>query len=55
MCFMTFSPNTLIYTDALQKLLEFFKKKKCRICEINVLNFTEMLTNDVINFEKPGP
>ena len=40
---------------ALQKLLTFFKKKYWHISDINVWNFNEMLTNDIVSFEQPGP
>ena len=60
-CFTT-EPNTLIFLlKTCEKLLHcksfsyFFNKKYWHICEINVLNFKEMLTNDVISFEQPGP
>ena len=32
----------------------FFSKKYFYILDINVWNFTEMLTNDVVSFEQPG-
>ena len=40
---------------ALQKLLTFFHKKYWHILDINVWNFNETLTNDVVSFEQPGP
>ena len=40
---------------ALQKLLTFFQHKYWHIWDINVWNFNETLTNDVISFEQPGP
>ena len=40
---------------ALQKLLTFFRQKYWRISDINVWNFNETLTNDVVSFEQPGP
>ena len=40
---------------ALQKLLTFFNKKYWQIQDINVWNFNETLTNDVVSFEQPGP
>ena len=40
---------------ALQKLLTFCQQKFWRISDINVGNFNEMLTNDVVRFEQPGP
>ena len=33
----------------------FFNKKYLHISDINVWNFKEMLTNDVVSFEQPGP
>ena len=41
-------------TFALQKLLTFFNKKYWFIWDINVWNFNETLTNDVISFEQQG-
>ena len=40
---------------ALQSVSQFFIKKYWRILDINVLNFNETLTNDVVSFEQPGP
>ena len=40
---------------ALQKLLTFFQQKYWRIWDINIWNFNETLTNDVVSFEQPGP
>ena len=40
---------------AMQKILTFFLQKKHCVCNINVLNFNETLTNDVVNFEQPAP
>ena len=40
---------------ALQKLLSFFPQKSWRIWNINIWNFNEMLTNDIVSFEQPGP
>ena len=40
---------------ALQKLLTFFNKKYWHILEINFWKFNELLTNDAVSFEKPGP
>ena len=37
-----------------QKLLTFFNKKYWHISDINVGNFNETLTNDVVSFEQPG-
>ena len=45
---------------ALQKLLSakashiFSTKKICCIWNINIWNFNETLTNDVVSFEQPG-
>ena len=33
----------------------FFNKKYWHISDINVWNFNETLTNDVVSFEQPGP
>ena len=40
---------------AMQKLLTFFQQKYWRKSDINVWNFNETLTNDVVSFEQPGP
>ena len=40
---------------ALQKLLTFFSTKILANLDINVWNFKEMLTNDIVSFERPGP
>ena len=40
---------------AVQKLLTFFQQKIWLISDINVLNFNEMLTNEVVSSEQPGP
>ena len=40
---------------ALQKLLTFFQQKYWHIWDINVWNFNETLTNDIVSFEQPGP
>ena len=40
---------------ALQKLLTFFQQKYWHIWDINIWNFHETLTNDVVGFEQPGP
>ena len=40
---------------SLQKLLTFFNKKYWRISDINVSNFKETLTNNIVSFEQPGP
>ena len=40
---------------AVQKLLTFFQQKYWQISDINVLNFNDTLTNDVVSFEQPGP
>ena len=33
----------------------FFKRKYWRISDINIWNFKETLTNDVVSFEQPAP
>ena len=33
----------------------FFNKKYWQISAINILNFNDMLTNDVVSFEQSGP
>ena len=38
-----------------QKLLTFFQQKYWYISDINIWNFNETLTNDVVSFERPGP
>ena len=40
---------------ALQKLLTFLNKTFWHFSDINVWNFNETLTNDVISFEQPAP
>ena len=40
---------------ALQKFLTFITKKYWRMLDINIWNFNEMMTNDVISFKQPGP
>ena len=40
---------------AMQKLHTFFQQKYQLIWDINVWNFNDTLTNDVISFEQPGP
>ena len=40
---------------ALIKLLTFFQQKNWHISDINVWNFNETLTNNVISFEQQGP
>ena len=40
---------------AVQKLLTFFQQKYWYIWDINVWNFNETLTNDVVSFEQLGP
>ena len=37
---------------AVQKLLTFFQQKYWHISDINVWNFKETLTNDVVSFEQ---
>ena len=51
--------NTLLFfvgkmreSFAMQKILSFFQQK---ICNINVLNFNETLTNNIVNFEQLAP
>ena len=39
---------------ALQKLLTFFQEKYWHISDINVWNFNEMLTDDVVSFDQPS-
>ena len=39
---------------ALQMLLTFFQQKYWRIWDINIWNFNDMLTKDVVSFEQPG-
>ena len=34
---------------ALQKILTFFQQKLQCICNMNILNFNDTLTNDVVN------
>ena len=38
-----------------KRFSHFSNKKYQCICNIIVLNFNEMVTNDVVNFEQPGP
>ena len=40
---------------AMQKLLTFFQQKYWHIWDINVWNFNETLTNDVVSFEQLSP
>ena len=40
---------------ALQKLLTFFQQKHCQISDVNVGNFIETLSKDVVCLEQPGP
>ena len=40
---------------AFARFSHFFQQKYWRIFDINVLNFNETLTNDIISFEHPGP
>ena len=40
---------------ALQKLLTFFQQKYQCIWDINIWNFNNTLTNDVVSFEQPDP
>ena len=39
---------------ALQKLLTYFQHKIMAYLSINILNFNETLTNDVVSFEQLG-
>ena len=39
----------------LQSFSHFVNKKYLRIKDINIWNFNETLTNDVVSFEQPGP
>ena len=41
--------------EAFAASLIFFNKKYWHILDINVCNFNETLTNDVVSFEQPGP
>ena len=41
--------------EAFAKLLTFFQQKYWHVWAINVWNFNETLTNDVVSFEQPGP
>ena len=40
---------------AVQKHLKFFRQKYWHIWDINVWNFNETLTNDVVSFEQLAP
>ena len=40
---------------AVQRILTFFQQKWQCICNINVWNFNETLTNDVVSFEQLAP
>ena len=40
---------------ALQKLITFFNKNFWQFADISILNFNEMLTNEVVSFEQLGP
>ena len=42
-------------TFAVQKLLTFFQQKILAYFDINILNFNEMLTNNVVSFEQSRP
>ena len=46
--------NVRIFCSAKDSHIFQQQKKQC-ICNINVLNFNETLTNDVVNFEQPAP
>ena len=37
------------------KASQFFDKKYCQISDINIWNFNETLTNDVVSFKQLGP
>ena len=39
----------------MQKILTFFQQKISAYLSYLRLNFNEKLTNDVVNFEQPGP
>ena len=56
---MTLYPNPLIFFVAKMReafaISHFFNKKYWQISDINVLNFNDTLTNDVVSFEQPGP
>ena len=39
----------------MQKLLTFFQQKYWQISDMNIWNFNETLTNDVVSFEQPRP
>ena len=40
---------------AMQKFSHFFNQKYWHISDINIWNFNETLTNNVVGFEQPGP
>ena len=40
---------------AVQKFLTIFQQKYWRISDMNILNFNDTLTNDIVSFEQPGP
>ena len=40
---------------AAKKLLTFSNKQYWYISDINIWNFNETITNDVVSFEQPGP
>ena len=42
-----------IFCNAKDSHIFSTKKKQC-LCNINVLNFNEKLTNNVVNFEQPA-
>ena len=53
---MTLELNTLIFLlKKWEKLLTHFQQKYWRILDINVWNFNETLTNDVVSFEQTRP
>ena len=37
------------------KLFTFFQQKYWHIWDINIWNYNETLTNDVVSFEQPAP
>ena len=41
--------------EACKSFSHLFNKNYLQISDINVWNFNETLTNDVVSFEQPGP
>ena len=41
--------------EAFALLLTFFQHKYWHISDINMWNFNETLTNNIVSFEQPGP